>query len=407
MKLVLKFLSVLLGLNFFVSALVLADIAPAPPAGQTVTICEGTVAILNASTPKAAGYQWYFNNAIIPAATQSKYAASQAGIYKVVALNEQSCASEASDEVTVKVEARPTINFPALADVTFGDHPFKLKATSTANITYTASSNNVIQIKNEMVTIVGIGTVEITATVSGTANCPNVITAKQTLRVKSAAALASAINPVDLAIVTGSETRIVNLEEPFEYTLNIKNQSAYDATQVSITDTLPAALDFISIKTVADGKATYDAASRSITWTMTELQAKAGSELRFSVKAVQHGTLANTARIASIEKDSNPVNNVSIDYKDFAGMTIPNVFTPNGDGRNDTFSIPDLSQYPQNELMVVNRWGASVYQTKNYQNTWTGNMLDDGTYFYSLKVINKKGVQEEYKGYVMLLRKSI
>ncbi|RYE35618.1 MAG: T9SS type B sorting domain-containing protein [Sphingobacteriaceae bacterium] len=406
MKLIKKFLSVLLSLNFFVSALVLADITP-PPAGQTVTICEGTVAILNASTPKASAYQWYFNNAAIPAATQSKYAAGKAGVYKVVALNEQSCASEASDEVTVIIAPHAGLDFPAIADKTLGDAPFQLKASSTEKITYTASSSNVIQIVGDVATIVGIGTVEITASINGSANCPNLIVAKQTLKVKPVAVFASAINPVDLAIVTGSESRIVNLEEPFEYILNIKNQSAYDATQVSITDTLPAAVEFVSIKTASDGKATYDAASRSITWTMTELQAKTGSELRFSVKAVQHGTIANMARITSIEKDSNPVNNVSVDYKEFAGMTIPNVFTPNGDGRNDTFSIPDLSQYPQNELMVVNRWGASVYQTKNYQNTWTGNMLDDGTYFYSLKVINKKGVQEEYKGYVMLLRKSI
>lgn len=384
-----------------------AAFAAAPPKTQTVTICDGSVAILTAATPNAAAYQWYFNGQPIAAATQSKYAAAQAGTYKVVALNGQSCNSEASDDVIVQIETHATLNFPALADKTFGDAPFKLNATSSGKIIYTASSNNVIRIDNDKVIIIGVGTVEITASVAGTKNCPNTITAKQTLKVKSIAILASAINSVDLAIVTSSETRLINPEIPFEYTLNIKNQSAYDATQVSITDTLPAALDFVSINNALNGKATYDAASRSITWNMTELQARASSELHFSVKATQHGTIANTARITSIEKDSNPVNNVSIDYKEFAGMTIPNVFTPNGDGKNDTFSIPDISQYKENELMVVNRWGTNVYQAKNYQNNWTGNSLEDGTYFYSLKVVNSKGVQEEYKGYVMLLRKSI
>ncbi|WP_419801003.1 gliding motility-associated C-terminal domain-containing protein [Mucilaginibacter sp.] len=381
--------------------------AGSPPKSQTVTICQGSVVVLNASTLNAIAYQWYFNGQPIVAATQNKYAADKEGVYKVVALNDQSCSSDASDEVIVQFEAHAVLNFPAIADKIFGDAPFQLSATATGKITYTVSPNNVIQIIDNYVTIIGVGTVEITASVEGSKNCPNTIIVKQTLKVKPVSILASAINPVDLAIVTSSETRIVNIEEPFEYTLNIKNQSAYDATQVSITDTLPAAVDFISIKNASDGKATYDAASRAITWTMTELQARTGSELRFSVKAIQHGTIANMARITSIEKDSNPVNNISIDYKDFAGMTIPNVFTPNGDGRNDTFSIPDLSQYPQNELLVINRWGASVYQAKNYQNTWTGDRLDDGTYFYSLKVINKKGMQEEYKGYVMLLRKSI
>ncbi|RYY23096.1 MAG: T9SS type B sorting domain-containing protein [Sphingobacteriaceae bacterium] len=394
-------------LIFFLPGFAWAVKAPVPPAAQTVTICEGSVVILSAATPNAAAYQWYFNGQVIAGATQNKYAAGKVGIYKVVALNDQSCASEASDEVAVVTEPHATISFPALADKTFGDLPFQLKATSTEKITYTASSNNVIQITGDIVTIIGVGTVEITASITGTKNCPNGIIAKQTLKVKPVTILASAINPVDLAIVTSSETRVVNTEEPFEYTLSIKNQSVYDATQVSITDTLPAAVDFISINNALDGKATYDAASRSITWAMTELRAHASSTLSFSVKAVQHGTIANTARITSIEKESNPVNNVSTDYKDFAGMTIANVFTPNGDGRNDTFSIPDLSQYPQNELMIVNRWGTSVYQAKNYQNNWTGDMLDEGTYFYSLKVVNQKGVREEYKGYVMLLRKSI
>ncbi|RYE36967.1 MAG: T9SS type B sorting domain-containing protein [Sphingobacteriaceae bacterium] len=379
----------------------------APPKNPTVTICEGSVAILNAATANAAAYQWYFNGQPIASATQSKYAAGKAGVYKVVALNQESCASEASDEVTVQFEAHPALDFPVLADKTFGDLPFKLNATSTESITYTASSNNVIKIIGDIATIIGVGTVEITASITGTKTCANPIIVKQTLKIKAVSILASAINPVDLAIVTTSENRVINPEIPFEYILNIKNQSAYDATQVNVTDTLPAALDFVSINNALDGTATYDAVSRSITWKMTELQARASSELRFVVKAVQHGTIANTARITSIEKDSNPVNNVSVDYKEFAGMTIPNVFTPNGDGRNDTFSIPDLHQYKQNELMIVNRWGTNVYQTKNYQNTWTGDMLDEGTYFYSLKVMNSKGVQEEYKGYVMLLRKSI
>lgn len=402
-----KIITFIFSLICFFPGFSFADVLTLPPTNQTVTICEGSVAVLTAAALNATAYQWYLNGQIITTATQNKYAASQAGIYKVIAFNDQSCASEASDEVTVVIEPHATIDFPAIADKTFGELPFQLKATSSGTITYTASSNSVVRINGDIATIVGVGTVEITASVPGTKNCPNVIIAKQTLKVKPIAVLASTINPVDLAIVTSSETRVVNMEEPFEYTLNIKNQSAYDATQVSVTDTLPAAVDFISINNALDGKATYDATSRSITWIMTELQARASSALRFSVKAVQHGTIANMARITSIEKDSNPVNNSSIDYKEFAGMTIPNVFTPNGDGRNDTFSIPDLSQYQQNELMIVNRWGTSVYQAKNYQNSWTGNMLDDGTYFYSLKVINKKGVQEEYKGYVMLLRKSI
>ena len=112
-------------------------------------------------------------------------------------------------------------------------------------------------------------------------------------------------------------------------------------------------------------------------------------------------------KAASAEQDSNPNNNAAIDYKEIGGISIPNVFTPNGDGKNDTFTIPDLSQYQENELIIVNRWGGEVYQSKNYRNNWTGDNLEEGTYFYSLKVTNSNGEVEEYKGYITLLRSVI
>jgi gliding motility-associated-like protein len=62
-----------------------------------------------------------------------------------------------------------------------------------------------------------------------------------------------------------------------------------------------------------------------------------------------------------------------------------NVFTPNGDGVNDTFVIPDLDRYISNELYVFNRWGELVFSAKNYSDDWDGGRLSDGVYFYILK----------------------
>jgi gliding motility-associated-like protein len=82
---------------------------------------------------------------------------------------------------------------------------------------------------------------------------------------------------------------------------------------------------------------------------------------------------------------------------------INNVFTPNGDGKNDTWVINNLELFKENELFVYNRWGNEVYTTKNYRNNWDGSDLTEGTYFYILKV---KDCEQwfEFNGYVTILR---
>ncbi|MEO8885102.1 MAG: gliding motility-associated C-terminal domain-containing protein, partial [Mucilaginibacter sp.] len=86
-------------------------------------------------------------------------------------------------------------------------------------------------------------------------------------------------------------------------------------------------------------------------------------------------------------------------------IKIPSLFTPNGDGVNDGFVIKDLADYAQNELIVLNRWGNEVYRAENYQNNWSGTGLNEGTYFYIVRL--KKANGDSWviqKGYVTLIR---
>ena len=69
-------------------------------------------------------------------------------------------------------------------------------------------------------------------------------------------------------------------------------------------------------------------------------------------------------------------------------IQIPNVITPNGDGKNDYFLIENL---PQNaELKIFNRWGNTVYHSLNYQNNWEAADVVSGTYYYLLTLPDKK-----------------
>ncbi|HOK37747.1 MAG TPA: HYR domain-containing protein [Bacteroidales bacterium] len=90
---------------------------------------------------------------------------------------------------------------------------------------------------------------------------------------------------------------------------------------------------------------------------------------------------------------------------DFIGeeIVINNVFTPNNDGLNDYFTIKNIELYPENELVILNRWGNEVFTKTSYDNTWDGSNLTEGTYFYILKV-KMCNEEEIIKGYITILR---
>jgi gliding motility-associated-like protein len=65
-------------------------------------------------------------------------------------------------------------------------------------------------------------------------------------------------------------------------------------------------------------------------------------------------------------------------------IVVPNVITPNGDGKNDVFYIENIERIEQSTLRIYNRWGAVVFKAENYKNTWDGENLADGVYFWRI-----------------------
>lgn len=80
---------------------------------------------------------------------------------------------------------------------------------------------------------------------------------------------------------------------------------------------------------------------------------------------------------------------------------IPNVITPNDDLKNDLFVIPKLHLYPDNTLMLYDRWGQLVFSKKNYDNSWGAEGLSAGVYFYSLFI---NGGQRKLKGWLQVIK---
>ncbi|MEZ4739365.1 MAG: gliding motility-associated C-terminal domain-containing protein [Flavobacteriales bacterium] len=92
-------------------------------------------------------------------------------------------------------------------------------------------------------------------------------------------------------------------------------------------------------------------------------------------------------------------------------LTMPNVFSPNGDGSNDSFG-PIVDGEPLNfEMEIRNRWGQVVYRTSQVQAKWSGRaggeVVPDGTYYWNVKYTERQAngslVQRDLSGHLMLL----
>jgi len=86
---------------------------------------------------------------------------------------------------------------------------------------------------------------------------------------------------------------------------------------------------------------------------------------------------------------------------------VPNVFTPNGDGKNDVFHITANSMKTYS-IEIFNRWGQRVFMTDSPNIDWTGKsdsgvMESDGTYYYMILATDYAGKNFKYDGYVQLI----
>ena len=78
----------------------------------------------------------------------------------------------------------------------------------------------------------------------------------------------------------------------------------------------------------------------------------------------------------------------------------PNIITPNKDGKNETYIIDGLEGTGNWSFEVHDRWGKELYKNENYDNSWSGDYLSDGTYYYL--IIAPDGTQ--CKGWVQIVK---
>lgn len=90
--------------------------------------------------------------------------------------------------------------------------------------------------------------------------------------------------------------------------------------------------------------------------------------------------------ITATSNEGNCTASAALEVKVLVKILPPNIFTPNGDGINDTWVIEGLADYAHCAVQVFNRYGQQVYKSQGYSRAWNGasngKVVPAGTYYY-------------------------
>jgi gliding motility-associated-like protein len=127
---------------------------------------------------------------------------------------------------------------------------------------------------------------------------------------------------------------------------------------------------------------------------------------RYSDQPVISALYAGEYTVSVVDANSCTYSaNVTINPSYADCLKIPNVFTPNGDGINDTWEIGNIDMFPKAHIYVFNRWGQLLYEAEGTEGSWDGkirggSMAPAGVYMY---IINLNTGNEAYEGTLTII----
>jgi gliding motility-associated-like protein len=196
--------------------------------------------------------------------------------------------------------------------------------------------------------------------------------------------------PVGAASITAVDDSI-STTYPKDVIINVLGNDKFD-----IKDTSIIVIKILGGQGPKHGLAIVNPTTRTVQYIPDPNTKYCGKDTFFYYITV--GVRTDTARvIVTIKCD----NDNTKPFKVYTG------FSPNDDGKNDTFTVDGIDSFPGNEVIIYNRWGNQIYRKKEYDNswdgTWEGKQLPDGTYWYVLCLPDGNNTKIE-AGYVELRR---
>ncbi len=101
-------------------------------------------------------------------------------------------------------------------------------------------------------------------------------------------------------------------------------------------------------------------------------------------------------------------DDIKITVADGPYITMPNAFSPNGDGNNDFFKILSAGYKKLKTFKIFNRWGEQLFSTSDFRKGWDGTHRNKpceiGTYFWVVTAIDLEDKEKLIKGDLILIR---
>jgi gliding motility-associated-like protein len=362
-----------------------------------------------------------------------------AGSYAVIASlsNSNYTAVNATGTLVISDEGQ-VITFAALPAKTYGDADFAPGATSNNSgipITYVSSNTAVATIVGGNIHIVGAGTATITASQAGDANHTAAADQQQTLTVSQATLTITAANQTrpygqpnptltvsyagfvngdaisSLSSPATASTTATMSSAPGQYPITVSGAASVNYSMKYVSGTLtvtPLHIATLAGLSISAGTLT-PGFSPSVTSYNTVIDAVIGNlgftaipqDPNATVTINGIGVMNGSAYMVPVSYGNNLVSitvtaqdgvtqqtyTVEVTRKPTVAMIKPtNILTPNGDGVNDTWQVPDINLFPDNYVQVYDRGGRRVFYKKGYTNDWSGTVdnhqLGEGTYYY-------------------------
>jgi gliding motility-associated-like protein len=142
-------------------------------------------------------------------------------------------------------------------------------------------------------------------------------------------------------------------------------------------------------------------------WTLSDGATYSGSSAQHTFN--DSGSYVVTLRIINYNDCFDEVSKIIYVNADIF-IHIPNSFSPNGDGINDTYGLAGMTQgVYKMEMDIYNQWGEKVFRSENVNDRWDGTFRDEpaqqGVYFFKVKYTNPKQTKWFYNnGEIHLLR---